>query len=61
MVLTAEGAGSDLFRRHPDHFVEYAVRGVALHRGALVERHPDAAFLVDRQAVRTTGLCWDLC
>src|SRR3712207_7415123 len=34
---------------------------VAPHRAAAVERHPHAAFLVDRQAVRSAGLGRDLC
>ena len=60
MVLTAKGAGSDLFGRHLDHLVEHTVEGVAPYRAAAVERHPNAALLVDRQAIRTAGLGWDL-
>src|SRR5215212_5342419 len=58
---TAKGAGSDLFGRHLDHLVEHTYGGVATRRAAAVECHPDAALLVNRQAVGTTGLGWDLC
>ena len=47
----AERAGGDLPGRHLDHRVEHAVGGVAAHRAAVVERDPDAALRVDRQAV----------
>jgi hypothetical protein len=40
---TSRGASGDLFGRNLDHLVEHTVGGVAPHRCATVECHPDAA------------------
>src|SRR5437660_6021044 len=50
-IVTAEAARGDVLRRYFEHGVEAASFVVAMDAAPAVERHPDAALVVDREPV----------